>query len=53
VLCRSGQRAYYATRMLLQNGFDAKVRSGGMLSRAILATPMTEEGPGRKMARIG
>jgi NADPH-dependent 2,4-dienoyl-CoA reductase/sulfur reductase-like enzyme/rhodanese-related sulfurtransferase len=53
VLCRSGQRAYYATRMLLQNGFDAKVRSGGMLSRAILATPMTAAGPGRKMARIG
>ncbi len=36
VLCRSGQRAYYATRLLLQNGFDAKVRSGGLLSHAIL-----------------
>ncbi|MBK9178692.1 MAG: FAD-dependent oxidoreductase [Acidimicrobiales bacterium] len=36
VLCRSGQRAYYATRILRQHGFDAKVRSGGMLSRAIL-----------------
>ena len=36
VICRSGQRAYYVTRMLLQNGFDARVVSGGMLSRAIL-----------------
>jgi NADPH-dependent 2,4-dienoyl-CoA reductase/sulfur reductase-like enzyme/rhodanese-related sulfurtransferase len=36
VICRSGQRAYYATRMLAQNGFDARVLSGGMLSRAIL-----------------
>jgi NADPH-dependent 2,4-dienoyl-CoA reductase/sulfur reductase-like enzyme/rhodanese-related sulfurtransferase len=39
VLCRSGQRAYYATRLLLQHGFDAKVRSGGMLSHAILVAP--------------
>ena len=39
VVCRSGQRAYYATRMLLQHGFDAKTLSGGMLSHAILATP--------------
>ncbi|MGB9375257.1 MAG: FAD-dependent oxidoreductase [Jiangellales bacterium] len=36
VLCRSGQRAYYAARVLVQNGFDARVRSGGMLSHAIL-----------------
>ena len=34
VICRSGQRAYYATRILLQNGFNAKVVSGGMLSLA-------------------
>jgi len=34
VICRSGQRAYYATRMLLQHGFDAKNVSGGMLSLA-------------------
>jgi NADPH-dependent 2,4-dienoyl-CoA reductase/sulfur reductase-like enzyme/rhodanese-related sulfurtransferase len=34
VICRSGQRAYYATRILLQNGFNAKVISGGMLSLA-------------------
>ena len=34
VICRSGQRAYYATRILLQNGFKAKDVSGGMLSLA-------------------
>jgi rhodanese-related sulfurtransferase len=32
VICRSGQRAYYATRILLQNGFKAKTLAGGMLS---------------------
>jgi NADPH-dependent 2,4-dienoyl-CoA reductase/sulfur reductase-like enzyme/rhodanese-related sulfurtransferase len=37
VFCRSGQRAYSATRCLVQNGFDASVISGGMLSHAILA----------------
>jgi NADPH-dependent 2,4-dienoyl-CoA reductase/sulfur reductase-like enzyme/rhodanese-related sulfurtransferase len=36
VICRSGQRAYYAARCLLQNGFDAHVVSGGMLSHALL-----------------
>jgi rhodanese-related sulfurtransferase len=35
VFCRSGQRAYYATRLLLQNGFKARNTSGGMLSRAL------------------
>jgi NADPH-dependent 2,4-dienoyl-CoA reductase/sulfur reductase-like enzyme/rhodanese-related sulfurtransferase len=34
VLCRSAQRAYYATRILLQNGFTARNISGGMLSRS-------------------
>jgi rhodanese-related sulfurtransferase len=34
VFCRSGQRSYYATRILLQNGFKVKNVSGGMLSRA-------------------
>jgi rhodanese-related sulfurtransferase len=34
VVCRSGQRAYLATRILLQNGFKAKNVSGGMLSLA-------------------
>jgi len=33
VVCRSGQRAYYATRTLLQNGFKARNVPGGMLSR--------------------
>jgi NADPH-dependent 2,4-dienoyl-CoA reductase/sulfur reductase-like enzyme/rhodanese-related sulfurtransferase len=37
VICRSGQRAYYATRILLQNGFKARDISGGMLSRAMLS----------------
>jgi rhodanese-related sulfurtransferase len=36
VFCRSGQRAYYATRILLQNGFTARNISGGMLSRSML-----------------
>jgi rhodanese-related sulfurtransferase len=36
VICRSGQRAYYATRILLQNGFNARNISGGMLSRSVL-----------------
>ena len=34
VICRSGQRAYCATRILLQNGFKASDVSGGMLSLA-------------------
>jgi NADPH-dependent 2,4-dienoyl-CoA reductase/sulfur reductase-like enzyme/rhodanese-related sulfurtransferase len=38
VICRSGQRAYYATRILLQNGFQARDLSGGMLSRSMLLT---------------
>ena len=33
VFCRSGQRAYYATRILLQNGFKVRNLAGGMLSR--------------------
>jgi rhodanese-related sulfurtransferase len=32
VICRSGQRAYIATRILLQNGFSAKTVSGGILA---------------------
>jgi NADPH-dependent 2,4-dienoyl-CoA reductase/sulfur reductase-like enzyme/rhodanese-related sulfurtransferase len=36
VICRSAQRAYYATRILLQNGFTARDISGGMLSRSML-----------------
>lgn len=34
VICRSGQRAYYATRILLQNGFHVRNLAGGMLSRS-------------------
>ncbi len=39
IICRSGQRAYYATRILLQNGFKARNISGGILSRAMLSAP--------------
>ncbi|HEX5641692.1 MAG TPA: FAD-dependent oxidoreductase [Thermoleophilia bacterium] len=38
VICRSGQRAYYATRILVQNGFTARTVAGGMLSHEIFAT---------------
>jgi len=34
LICRSGQRAYTAARILLQNGYKARTLSGGMLSRA-------------------
>jgi NADPH-dependent 2,4-dienoyl-CoA reductase/sulfur reductase-like enzyme/rhodanese-related sulfurtransferase len=34
VFCRSGQRSYFATRILLQNGFKVRNISGGMLSHA-------------------
>jgi len=34
VICRSGQRAYTAMRILLQNGFQARNVAGGMLSLA-------------------
>lgn len=37
IICRSGQRAYTATRILLQNGFKARNLAGGMLSRAVLS----------------
>jgi len=35
VICRSAQRAYAATRILAQNGFDARTLSGGTLARAM------------------
>ena len=44
VICRSAQRAYAATRILVQNGFKARNISGGMLSRAMLV-------PGRNGGR--
>ena len=34
VICRSAVRAYYATRILMQNGFKARNISGGMLARS-------------------
>ncbi len=37
IICRSGGRAYFATRILLQNGFKARTISGGMLTRAMRA----------------
>jgi NADPH-dependent 2,4-dienoyl-CoA reductase/sulfur reductase-like enzyme/rhodanese-related sulfurtransferase len=37
VICRSGQRAYSATRILLQNGFQVRNLPGGMLARVILS----------------
>jgi len=36
IICRSATRAYYATRILLQNGFKARNISGGMLSRSMV-----------------
>jgi rhodanese-related sulfurtransferase len=35
IICRSAQRAYYATRILLQNGFKPRNISGGTISRAM------------------
>jgi len=43
VICRSAQRAYYATRILLQNAFKAQNISGGMLSRAMLTIDLKGE----------
>jgi rhodanese-related sulfurtransferase len=37
VICRSAGRAYFATRVLQQNGFKARTISGGMLSRSMFA----------------
>ena len=42
VICRSGTRAYFATRILLQNGFKARDLSGGMLSLAHMGLLDTE-----------
>jgi len=42
IICRSAQRAYYATRILLQNGFRARNISGGTLSRAMRAIAETK-----------
>ena len=46
------QRAYYATRILLQNGFKARNLSGGMLSRVLdLLTPPPWLGGGAACAQ--
>jgi NADPH-dependent 2,4-dienoyl-CoA reductase/sulfur reductase-like enzyme/rhodanese-related sulfurtransferase len=42
IICRSGQRAYYAARILSQNGYDANIISGGMLSHTLLDTARHE-----------
>jgi rhodanese-related sulfurtransferase len=49
-ICRSGGRAYFATRILLQRGFKARTLSGGMLARAALAEA---EGSGDIAVREG
>jgi rhodanese-related sulfurtransferase len=36
-ICRSGGRAYYATRILAQNGFKSRGIAGGMLSRVMVS----------------
>jgi len=43
VICRSCQRAYYATRILLQKGFKARNVVGGMLSRVHTSFFLQEE----------
>jgi rhodanese-related sulfurtransferase len=53
VVCRSAQRAYYATRILLQNGFKARNVSGGMLSRAMLAPESTPAEGTTEFALVG
>jgi len=42
VFCRSGQRSYYATRLLLQHGFDVRNISGGTLARTYSSFFLTE-----------
>ncbi len=44
VVCRSAQRAYYATRILLQHGFKARTLSGGTLARMMfMVAPDAQE----------
>ena len=52
IICRSAQRAYFATRILLQNGFKARNISGGMLSRAMVATASNGTGRPVEVNRI-
>ena len=53
VICRSAQRAYYATRILMQNGYKARNISGGMLARAMRypgAEPWAQENENKKIS---
>ncbi len=50
VICCSGQRGYYATRVLLQNRFKARNISGGMLSRAMLTVDLKSRQPAKSAA---
>jgi len=53
ILCRSGQRAYYATRILAQNGFKVRNVSGGMLSRALMSPRGTAPAPASRTEEVG
>ncbi|WP_228016087.1 FAD-dependent oxidoreductase [Synechocystis salina] len=44
VVYRSGQRAYYATRILLQNGFQVRNVSGGMMAHSVFLRDETVAG---------
>jgi rhodanese-related sulfurtransferase len=39
-ICRSGGRAYYATRILAQNGYKSRGIAGGMLSRVMVSAAL-------------
>ena len=43
LVCRSGVRAYFATRILAQNGFKVKNVSGGMMSRVFSSFFLTDQ----------
>ena len=46
VICRSGQRAYYATRILLQHGFDARtVADGNVVPYAVCGEELRDDLP--------
>lgn len=45
VTCNAGQRSYYAVRMLLQNGFNARNLSGGFLTYTAMKSLTTKGKP--------
>ena len=53
VICRSAQRAYYATRILIQNGFKARSLSGGTLARAVLVASKGSDASAAETAKVG